>query len=154
MGVDKHNEVALLRATRLYDLSHTNFAENRQSLRAFYDDPTIQAHPEDRCACMARSAKTITGKVAYDGDLWVRKDFRGQGMSQIIAGIGHGVTFAMWAPDFLCGIAPHWRVGRGACELMHHEPGGSILHLVEEDILDDEWLIWLTGQELRSLVHR
>ncbi|MGV7218876.1 hypothetical protein [Bradyrhizobium sp. UFLA05-112] len=157
IGVDKNNDVAVLEAARLYDLSHSNFAEHLQSLKAFYADPTIHAHPLDRCTCTAPSAKKITGKVAYHGDLWVRKDFRGQGVPKIIAGILHGVTFAMWAPDFLCSLVARWSLEKGLVaryEMLHHEPGGSILQLVEEDIVDDDWLIWLTREELRSQVER
>lgn len=157
IGVDKNNEVAVSDAARLYDLSYSNFAEHLQSLKAFYANPAVHAHPEDRCTCIAPSAKKMNGKVAYHGDLWVRKDFRGQGMAKIVAGIAHGVTFAMWAPDFLCSLVARFSLDKGMVaqyEMLHHEPGGSILQLVEEDIVDDDWLIWLTGEELRSQVER
>ncbi|MGX1350498.1 hypothetical protein AB7M49_004074 [Bradyrhizobium elkanii] len=154
VGVDNHNEVALMKAARLYDLSHSNLAEHLESLKAFYADPSMHAHPQDNCTCIAPSAKKITGKVVYEGDLWVRRDFRGQNMTKILSGIGRGVSYAMWTPDFLCALVARWRVGKGANEQVHHEPGGSILQLVEENIVDDDWLVWLTGEELRSLVDR
>lgn len=155
MGVDKNNEVALLEAARLYDLSHSNFAEHLQSLKAFYADPTANAHPLDRCTCIAPTAKKIGGKVAYHGDRWVRKDFRGQGVPKIMAGIARGVSFAMWAPDFICALAGRRVLDKGSVYgYAHYEPGGSILQLIEEDIVADDWLIWLTGDELRSLVDR
>ncbi|MGY8678612.1 hypothetical protein Q2941_12525 [Bradyrhizobium sp. UFLA05-153] len=157
IGVDKKNELALTDAARLYDLSHSNFAEHLQSLKAFYATPAIHAHPEDRCTCRAPSAKKMTGKVAYHGDLWIRRDFRGQGLAKITAGIAHGVSFAMWAPDFLCSLVARFSVDKGLIaqyEMLHHEPGGSILQLVEEDIVDDDWLIWLTGGELKDQVER
>lgn len=155
IGVDKNSEVAVLEAARLYDLSHSSFAENLQSLRAFYADPSVHAHPRDRCTCTAPSAKKITGRVAYHGDLWVRRDFRGQGMTEIMAGMARGVSFAMWAPDFVCGLLPRQLVDKGVVArygYAHHETGGSILQLVEEDILDDDWLQWLTSEELRSII--
>lgn len=153
IGVDKNNEVVLVEAARLYDLSHSNFAEHLESLKFFYADPTKYAHPQDHCICKAPSARKITGKVAFQGDIWVRKDFRGQGIPKIMTGIARGVSFAMWAPDFVCGLAGRWSVDKGIYDPpLHHEPGGSILQLVEEDIVDDDWLLWLTGEELRSLV--
>lgn len=155
MGVDENNQVALTDAARLYDLSHSNLAEHLQSLKAFYANPTIHAHPQDRCICKAPSANKITGKIAYHGDLWVRSDFRGQGLAKITAGIAHGVSFAMWAPDFLCSLVGRFSLDKGLVtqyEMLHHEPAGSILQLVEENITDDDWLIWLTGEELRSQV--
>lgn len=157
IGIDKNNEVALSDAARLYDLSQSSLAEHLQSLKAFYAKPAVHAHPNDRCTCTAPSAKKITGKVAYHGDLWVRRDLRGQGLAKIAAGIAHGVSFAMWAPDFLCSLVARFSLEKGLVaqyEMLHHEPGGSILRLVEEDIVDDDWLIWLTGDELRNQVER
>lgn len=156
IGVDKNNEVALVEAARLYDLSHTNFAAHLESLKAFYADPSVHAHPEDHCRCTAPTAKKITGRVAYHGDFWLRRDFRRQGMPIIMAGILRGVSFAMWTPDFVCGLAGRWTLDKGVLAQYghaHHEPGGAILRLVNEDIVDDDLLVWLTGEELRNLVY-
>ncbi|MDE5447327.1 hypothetical protein GWG65_39740 [Bradyrhizobium sp. CSA207] len=153
IGVDKDDEIALSDAARLYDLSCTNFAEHLQSLNAFYAQPALHAHPQDRCTCIAPSARNMTGKVAYNGDLWVRGDFRGTGLAQIITQIAHRVSFAMWAPDFLCALVARWRVVNGIPQYCHQEPGGAILQLVEEDVAEDDWLVWLTGEELRNQRH-
>ncbi|MET4519954.1 hypothetical protein [Bradyrhizobium sp. I1.7.5] len=151
-GVDKNNDTAFLAAARLYNLSGSNFAEHVESLKAFYGDPSIHADPHDRCVCIAPSAKRITGKVAYHGDLWVRGDFRGKGLTKIILGTQRTLSFQMWTPDFLCAFVARWLLEKGVCRMPHYEPGGSILRLVQHDILDDEWLAWRTGDELRSLV--
>ncbi|MGY3363367.1 hypothetical protein ACVWZL_000492 [Bradyrhizobium sp. GM2.4] len=150
LGLDKNNEVALVEAARLYDLSGSNVAEHLQSLKAFYDDPVRHAHRDDSCICFAPSAKTMTGKVAYRGDFWVRQDFRGQGMSRIIGGIGHGVCYAMWAPDFLYALVGAWTLDKGVYEVTHSEAGGAMLRLIEEEIVEDNWLVWITGNELRG----
>lgn len=150
IGVDKNKDVVGLEAARLYDLSHSNFAEHLQSLKAFYAAPTIHAHPGDRCTCIAPAAKKMTGKVAYHGDLWVRRDFRGQGVGKILTGITHAVSFAMWAPDFLCALVERWTLDKNVDDMLHHEPGGAILQLVEDNIVEDNWLSWLTGEELRG----
>lgn len=154
IGFDKNNEAVLVEAARLYDLSSTNFAEHLESLKFFFADPTKHAHPQDRCICLAPSARKITGKVVYHGDVWVRTDFRGQGIAKIMTGIVRGVSFAMWAPDFVCGLAPSWSLNKGIYLTAHHEAGGSVLQLVEEDIVDDDYLMWETGEELRNRVNR
>lgn len=157
IGVDKNKNAAVLAAARLYDLAQSNFAEHLQSLKAFYDEPARHAHPQDRCTCTAPSAKKITGKVAYHGDYWVRREFRGQGLTKVMARITHRASFAMWDPDFLCGLVARWQVDKGfiaQCGYAHHEPGGSILQLVEDDIVDDDWLVWKTGDELTSQFDR
>lgn len=155
IGIDHSNEVALSYAARLYDLSHANFAEHLQSLKAFYADPIIHAHPKDSCYCTAPSAKQMIGKIAYGGDLWVRRDFRGGSMAQIITRIAHGMSFALWAPDFFCALVPRWRVDNDrVTQYRHHEPGGAVLKLLREGIVADDWLVWLTGEELRCRFER
>ncbi|WP_342734177.1 hypothetical protein [Bradyrhizobium sp. B117] len=150
VGFDKNNDVAGLEAARLYRLPHSNFAECLESLKAFYADPNGQAHPQDCCTCTAPSAKKISGKVAYHGDLWVRGDLRGQGIRRIITQITHGFSFAMWEPDFLCALVARWTLDKGVDDMLHHEAGGAKLKLVEDDIVEDNWLSWTTGVELRS----
>ncbi|MCK1709267.1 hypothetical protein [Bradyrhizobium sp. 143] len=152
IGLDQKNEVVLVEAARLYDLASSNFAEHLQSLKVFYADPAKHAHPQDRCICLAPSARKITGKVVYHGDVWVRPDFRGQGIPKIMTGMVRGISFAMWAPDFVCGLAPRWSRDKDIYLNAHYEPGGSILELVEEDIVDDDWLMWVTGEELRGSI--
>lgn len=148
MGADRNNEVVLLEAVRLYDLSHTNFAAHLESLKVFYGDPAKHAHPQDRCTCTAPSAKTITGKVAYYGDLWVRQDLRGAGLSKIAARLGGDISFALWAPDFVAWIVRRSALDKiGIHQRVHHEPGGILLRLVEEGIDDDYCLGWQTGEE-------
>lgn len=157
VGVDKNGEVAALQAARLYDLSDSNFADHLESLKAFYVDPAEYAHPQDHCTCTAPSAKRITGRVAYHGDLWVRSDFRGQGLPRIMQGITRGASFAMWAPNFICALMSRRLLDKSIVAkygYAHYEPGGAILQLIEEDIVDDDWIAWLTGEELRSLVDR
>lgn len=154
-GTDENSEVVILQAARLFELWHSNFAEHLESLKAFYADPGAHAHTQDRCISTAPGAKKMTGKVVYHGDSWVRRDYRGQGLPRIMAGIVFGVSFAMWAPDFVCALVARWLLDKGVVAqygYLHHEPGGSILKLVEEGVVDDDWLIWLTGNELRDRV--
>lgn len=155
VGVDQDDKVAVLQAVRLYQLSHSNFAEHLESLKAFYANPNKHAHARDYCKCKAPSAREIMGNVAYHGDSWVRSDFRGRGLPKIMAGIAFGVSLSMWDPDFICALVARWLLDKGVVAqygYLHHEPCGSILQLVEEGIVDDDWLIWITGSELRRRV--
>lgn len=72
-----------------------------------------------------------------------------------MAAVLRGASLAMWAPDFVCGLAERWLLEKGVLAQYghaHYEHGGSILHLVEENIVDHDLLVWLTGDELRGLV--
>lgn len=152
-GFDKKNDVVLVAAARLYDLSNSNLAEHLESLRFFYAEPSKHAHPDDRCICTAPTARQIKGKVVFHGDIWVRGDFRGQGMPKIMIGIMRGVSLAMWAPDFTCGLAGQWSVDKSVYDMSRCEPGGAILRLVDENVVDDDYLFWTTGVDLMRLVN-
>lgn len=153
VGVDENEKVVLVQAARLYDLSNSNLAEHLETLRFFYAQPSKHAHPDDRCICRAPMARQITGKVAYHGDFWVRKDFRGQGMTKIIGGLTRGVSLAMWVPDFAFHLAGLWSVEKRVYDVSHCEPGGAIVRLVADGIVDDDWLFWKTGEDLIKLVN-
>lgn len=74
-------------------------------------------------------------------------------MANIMAGISRGISFAMWAPDFVCGLGGRWLMDKSVYDPpLHFEPGGSILRLVEDHIVDEDWLLWLSGGELRTLI--
>ncbi|MCK1304172.1 hypothetical protein [Bradyrhizobium sp. 45] len=153
MGVDRNHEVALLQAARMFDLSGSNLADHIVNVHSA--DPAPPSHPQDCCSCTALSAKKITGKVAYHGDIWVRGDLRGQGMPKIMAGAAFGVCFAMWAPDFICGLVERWSLDKGVVTQYgypHYEAGG--LRLAGQDVLNDYLVVWLTGDELRCRVDR
>lgn len=38
-----------------------------------------------------------------------------------------------------------WTLEEHVYDMKNHEPGGSVLGLVEEDIVDFDWLIWMMG---------
>ncbi len=155
IGVDKNEEVAVVQAVRLFDLSCSNFAEHLESLKVYYADPTRHAHLHGAYTCTAPSAREITGRVAYHGDAWVRRDYRGQGMPKIMAGVAFGVSLAMWAPDFVCALVARWLVDKGVVTqygYTHDEAGG--LRFVEQSVPSEYSLIWITGEELRSRVER
>lgn len=152
IGFDKKNEVVYLEAARLLDLQHSNLGEHLQSLKVFYGEPEKHAHPQDYCICTAPSAKNITGKVAYHGDLWVRSDFRGQGILKSAGGISSGITLAMWNPHFLCWLGRRWTLDKRVYNPPHCEPGGAKIRLVDENIAEDNWLMWMTRDELEHIV--
>lgn len=78
-------------------------------------------------------------------------------MAKIMAATVRGLSFSMWVPDFTFGLVERWLLEKGVLAQYghaHYELGGSKLQLIEEGIVDDDLLNWLSGEELRSLVER
>ncbi|MCO5966616.1 hypothetical protein [Sinorhizobium meliloti] len=151
IGRDRSGKVAHVQALRLVDLANTNLAEHLVSLRACFADPDRKAGPGSSSSCYAPTAHHITGLVAYHGDIWLRKDFRGCGLSDFIGRIAFGLACAKWSPDFIYALVADWSIQKGVVDrygYLHREPHGSVLRLPDYGIDDDEWLVWLKREEL------
>ncbi|WP_205587530.1 hypothetical protein [Rhizobium jaguaris] len=151
IGRDREGRVAHVQALRLDDLCDTDLAEHLGSLRAWFADANLSAGPDTSSQCNAPSARSITGRVAYQGDIWLRKDFRGRGLSTFIGRIAFGLAWAKWSPDFIYALVAGWHIEKGIVDrygYLHREPHGSILHLPAHGIDDADWLVWLTRDEL------
>ncbi|MFC3320515.1 hypothetical protein [Mesorhizobium cantuariense] len=88
------------------------------------------------------------------GDIWLREDFRGRGLSTYIGGIAFGLAWAKWSPDFIYALVAGWHIEKGVVDrygYLHREPHGSVLHLPAHGIHDDDWLVWLTRDELLKM---
>lgn len=89
------------------------------------------------------------------GDVWLREDFRKQGLPRIFASVAFGLAWAKWSPDFIYALVPTWSIEKGVADqygYLHKEAHGSVLSLPDLGIEDDDWLVWLTRRELSQLI--
>lgn len=155
VGRDREGRVAHVQGMRLDVLSNTSLAEHLGSLRAYFSDPNLQAGLDSSCSCYAPNARNITGLVAYHGDMWLREDFRGRGLLAIVSRLAFGLAWARWSPDFIYGLVAGWSIEKRVVNrygYLHQEPHGSVLRLPAQGIDDDDWLVWLTRDELLRLL--
>jgi hypothetical protein len=66
-----------------------------------------------RCVVTAPDAKKITGVVVYGGSAWVRPDFRGNRLSQLLPRIGRAYALARWPVDWGISIVAPVLVEKG-----------------------------------------
>ncbi|RVL72543.1 hypothetical protein CN140_33450 [Sinorhizobium meliloti] len=155
VGRDREGTVAHVQAMRVDDLSDTNLAEHLESLKSCFKDPGLKAGQYSSCRCYAPSARGITGIVAYRGDLWLREDFRGRGLMSFIGHIAFGLAWAKWAPDFIYSLVADWYVAKGVLGrsgYVNREQHGSVLRLDAEGIDDDDWLLWMTRDQVLQMI--
>ncbi|MGY5795155.1 hypothetical protein ACXHXM_33905 len=155
MGHDGEGKVAHVQAMRLDDLADTFLAEHLESLRAWLADPSTQIGSDSSCTCKAPAARHMTGRIAYRGDLWLREDFRGRGLMTFLGRIAFGLAWAKWSPDFLYALVANWYIEKGIadrCGYLHREPHGAVLRMPALGINDDDWLVWLTRDELLQML--
>lgn len=150
IGRDREGRVAHVQAMRLDDLSNTNLAEHLGSLKACFEDPDLKAGSSSSCSCTAPTAHTITGLIAYHGDIWLREDFRGRDLASFIGRIAFGLAWAKWSPDFIYALVAGWNIEKGVVHRYGYQNReyGSVLRLPELGISHDEWLVWVTREQL------
>jgi hypothetical protein len=93
-GENEYGEIVLSQAGRIYYWPETNLEQEARMM--FYggrDEGQL-------CEITAAAAKSITGVVFYGGSGWVRPDFRGQRLMQLIPRLGRAYALARWPVDW------------------------------------------------------
>jgi hypothetical protein len=157
-GVDERGEIVHTHACRLDDLTGTCLANHLISLRAFYRDPKKSAHPMEHCESKAPATYGITGKVCYQGELWIKREgFRGKDLAMILPRISMFLALALWSPDYIYGLVDDFVVKKGLVAKYGHyniQQHGSIMHRPQDSAVYDEWIEWATWREMVDQVER
>jgi|SRR5579884_3244382 len=93
-GLDRHGEIVLTQAGRVYHWPDTTLADEARLL--FYGGRDVG----QVCTVTAPTARTISGWVLWGGGLWIRPDFRGNGFPSWIGRLGRAYSTARWPLDW------------------------------------------------------
>ena len=89
-GEDEHGEIVATHAGRVHYWPETTLEQEVDSL--LYGT----RRDGQRCIVTAPDAKIISGVVVYGGSAWVRPDFRGKRLSQLLPRLGRAYALARW----------------------------------------------------------
>jgi hypothetical protein len=93
-GEDEHGEIVATQAGRIYYWPTTTLEE--EAGRMFY----AEQGQSQRCVVTAEDARRITGLVFFGGSVWVRPDFRGRRLSELLPRLGRAYALARWPVDW------------------------------------------------------
>jgi len=157
-GTDKAGDVVHLQAVRLDDLTGTNLARELETLQAFYFDPSVSAEPGENCRSFAHIAKTITGRVCFHGEIWLKpgdNGFRGKGLAGLLPKLATSLALAHFQPDFIYGFGYPPLVNNGTIisyGYRHFEPDVVNWVRPSRDVPLEAWMCWMTYDDLMNSV--
>ncbi len=107
-GEDEHGEIVATHAGRVHYWPETTLEKEVDGL--LYG-AGVDGQP---CIVTAPDAKVITGVVVYGGSAWVRPDFRGKRLSQLLPRLGRAYALARWPIDWGISIVAPVLVQKGS----------------------------------------
>ena len=104
IGRNAKGEVVAANSIVRYDWRATDYIEETESLRLLYADPTSMRQSGEKCVVTAAMAREITGIVAFSGAAWLRPDYRGLGLAQLMPRFIKACAAARWQLDWIFGM--------------------------------------------------
>jgi hypothetical protein len=154
-GFNSTGELVHTQAVRLIDLSGISLAKHLTDHRHKYITPNTTPDPDRTFFEGPRALDTITGKVCYQGDFWVRAAGlggpRSQGATTLLSRVLLEITFATWSPDYAFALVPKQLAAKGAhlrYGYCHCEPGRWMGP--DQQITDEDYLIWMGADDMAN----
>lgn len=106
-GEDEYGEIVTTHAGRVHYWPGTTLDQEANNMLYGGSD---EGRP---CVVTAPDAKLITGVVVYGGSAWVRPDYRGRRLSQLLPRIGRAYALSRWPIDWGISIVAPILVEKG-----------------------------------------
>jgi hypothetical protein len=106
-GEDEHGEIVATHAGRVHYWPASTLEQEADQM--LYGENDESQH----CLVTAPDAKKVSGVVVYGGSAWVRPDFRGNRLSQLLPRLGRAYALARWPIDWGISIVAPVLVEKG-----------------------------------------
>jgi GNAT superfamily N-acetyltransferase len=106
-GENEQGEIVATHAGRVYYWPNSTLEQEVDELLYGRRDNV------ERCIVTAADARLVTGVVVYGGSAWVRPDYRGQRLSQLLPRLGRAYALARWPIDWGISIVAPVLVEKG-----------------------------------------
>lgn len=103
-GIDEYGETVATEFARLFDFSDTNVVDEIRSLRVYYENPAPHVAAGERVDIDAPAATVVRGRTMYGGAIWVRPDWRRNGLTRLISHVCAAYAHTRWNTAFTWGF--------------------------------------------------
>jgi hypothetical protein len=141
-GESENGETVLTQAGRIYYWPESTLEQEvRMMFYAGRDEG-------QRCTITAPAAKAITGVVFCAGSHWIRPDFRGRRLSQLLARLGRAYAVSRWPVDWGVGLVSPVLVEKGVAGGYGYKHSSHSIFFPASPWGDLEFVVsYLTGPE-------
>jgi len=158
-GFDSSGELVHTQAVRLLDLSGISLATHLNNHRHKYITPDTTPDPDLTFYSDPEALQTITGRVCYQGDFWLRASGlggpRSQGATSLLSRILLEIMVETWNPSFVFALVPKRLAAKGAhlrYGYSHCEPGRWLGP--DQQVTEEDYLIWMGVNDMANLLAR
>lgn len=156
-GFNSNDELIHTQAVRLLDLSDISLASHLKDHRHKYITPDTTPDPDVTFYSGPEALQTITGKVCYQGDFWLRANGlggpRSQGTTALLSRILFELMVGAWNPSFVFALVPK-RLGAKGAHLRygytHCEPGRWLGP--DQQVTEEDYLIWMGAKDMANML--
>lgn len=158
VGRDPQGEMVHTQAMRLIDLEGSSLASFLEERFCEFMPAGFEIRAEDSRYRSAPGSRSLTGKLCYHGELWLKGGpggYRGAGMTAVLARMAMAMSFLRWAPDYVFGFMFPLAACKGLAAregYMHTEPGSIFWALAGEDQDLEEWTVWMSRDDIRHIL--
>jgi hypothetical protein len=127
-ALDDSGDTVATEFARFFEFKNTNLVEEIRSLRVYYEDPEPHVAAGERVEIDAPAASVVRGRTMYGGAIWVRPDWRRNGLTRIISHICAAYAHTRWNTAFTWGfMEPRMHAGGLSRAYGPHEVAEGLL---------------------------
>jgi len=154
IGRNAQGKIVTAQAGRVFDWRHTNFTEQAQGLRLFFDNPAVKARSGEICTVTAPSASRLGGIAAFSGAGWWHPSVRGKVLGALLARVSRAYAYTRWQTDLTTAVMSTGLIEKGFAKQNGHRHVESGFALRNFEVGDyDGAVVWITADEnLEDLV--
>jgi hypothetical protein len=113
LGRDAAGDVVACQAGRLYEWERTSLKEECEGLTMFYRDPDSMKLPGEEWTVTALAAAGTSGRVAFSGAAWYRRDYRRVGLVEWLPRLSRALAKGLWDTDVTITVMAENNVKKG-----------------------------------------
>ena len=158
-GFDPSGELIHTQAVRLLDLEGVSLAQHLNTHRHKYITPDSTPDPDLTFYSGPEALQTITGKVCYQGEFWLRASGlggpRSHGATSLLSRVLLEIMVGAWNPSFVFALVPQRLAAKGAhlrYGYSHCEPGRWLGQ--DQQVTEEDHLIWMGANDMANLLAR